>query len=68
MGVIKISDTVRDQILAIRTMPGCPNMFDVSAVQRFAFERSLYALVDFVETDRKSYVTFILTGRLGDVE
>jgi len=63
-----IPDMVRDQILAIRTMPGCPNMFDVTAVQRFAFENSFYALVNFIETDRKAYVTFILTGRPNDVE
>jgi len=66
--VARISDTVRDQILAIRTMPGCPNMFDVSSVQRFAFENSYYALVNFIETDRKAYVTFVFTGRSDDVE
>ena len=66
--VARMSDTVRDQILAIRTMPDCPNMFDVSAVQRFAFELGYYNLVDFTETDRKAYVTFVLTGRTDDVE
>lgn len=66
--VARMSDTVRDQILAIRIMPGCPNMFDVSAVQRFAFEHSFYNLVDFIETDRKAYARFILTGRSDDVE
>jgi len=66
--VQRMSDTVRDQILALRTMPDCPNMFDVNAVQRLAFEHDMYALVDFLETDRKAYVTFILTGRLSDVE
>lgn len=66
--VARMSDTVRDQILALRTMPDCPNMFDVNAVQRCAFEHSFFALVDFIETDRKGYVTFVLTGRLSDVE
>lgn len=66
--VARMPDTVRDQILALRTIPGCPNMFDVIAVQRLAFEHGFYTLVDFIETDRKAYVTFILTGRQGDVE
>ena len=29
---------VREQILSLRTLPGCPNMFDVNAVQRLAFD------------------------------
>ena len=66
--VTRMSDTVRDQILAIRTMTGCPNMFDVNAVQRLAFDHEMYALVEFIETDRKAFVTFILTGRSSDVE
>lgn len=66
--VERMPDTVRDQIFALRTMPDCPNMFDVNAVQRLAFEHSMYALVDFLQTDRKAYVTFILTGKLSDVE
>ena len=57
-----IPDEVVDEILKLRTLPGCPNMFDTLAVQRLAFDNELYALVDFLETDRKAYSQFILTG------
>ena len=54
-------DKVRELILAIRD-PGLTNMFDLNAVQRLAFERGFYELVNFIEEDRKAYVRFILTG------
>ena len=63
-----MSDRVREQILALRTLPDCPNMFDVRAVQRLAFDHDFYDLVNFIETDRKAYVTFIFTGRADNVE
>ena len=63
-----MSDRVREQILALRTLPDCLNMFDVSAVQRLAFDHDFYDLVNFLETDRKAYVTFIFTGSADDVE
>ncbi len=56
-----MTDKVREQILAIRDT-GLTNMFDLNAVQRLAFERGFYELVNFIEEDRKAYVRFILTG------
>ena len=56
-----MTDTVREQILAIRA-EGATNMFDTRAVQRLAFEKGFYELVDFIETDRMTYAHFILTG------
>lgn len=53
---------VREQILAIHKMPGCPNMFDATGVQRLAFDSGFYELVCFIETDAKAYASFILTG------
>lgn len=63
-----VPDLVRDQILELRNLPDCPNMFDTNAVQRLAYDHGLYNLVDFIETDRKAYTAFILTGRSKDVE
>lgn len=63
-----VPDFVRDQILELRNLPDCPNMFDTNAVQRLAYDHGLYNLVDFIETDRKAYTAFILTGRSKDVE
>ena len=56
-----MTEKVREQILAIRDT-GLTNMFDLNAVQRLAFERGFYELVNFIEEDRKAYVRFILTG------
>jgi hypothetical protein len=57
-----MSGTVKEQILAVRAT-GKTNMFDANTVQRLAFDNGYYELADFIETDRKAYSTFILTGR-----
>ena len=57
-----MSNTVRDQILAIRDT-GRTNMLDVNMVQRIAFESGYYELVDYIEENRKEYVQFIFTGK-----
>jgi hypothetical protein len=55
-------EKIRKQVLAIRELPGCPNMFDAVRIQRLAFENDFYELADFIETDVKAYANFILTG------
>lgn len=57
-----MNDKIKEQILVIRNT-GITNMFDVTAVQRIAFEMDFYELVDFLETDRKTYVDFIIYGK-----
>nr|DAX71934.1 MAG TPA: protein of unknown function (DUF5049) [Caudoviricetes sp.] len=57
-----MNDKIKEQILVIRNI-GITNMFDVTAVQRIAFEMDFYELVDFLETDRKAYVDFIIYGK-----
>jgi len=57
-----MNDKIKEQILVIRNT-GITNMFDVTAVQRIAFEMDFYELVDFLETDRKAYVDFIIYGK-----
>lgn len=56
-----MDEKVREQILAIRDT-GLTNMFNVTAVQRLAYERDFYELVLFLEDHRKEYVNFILHG------
>ena len=56
-----MTDELRRQILEIRAS-GLTNMFDVMMVQRIAFERDFYELVNYIEENRKGYVRFILTG------
>ena len=58
----------KEQILALRKLPYCPNMFDTQAVQRLALDNDFYDLVIFIETDRQAYAKFILTGGRKDVE
>lgn len=57
-----MTDKIKEQILAIRKT-GITNMFDIRVVQRIAYEMNFYELVDFLETDRKAYVDFILYGK-----
>ena len=61
-GGFQMNDKIKEQILVIRNT-GITNMFDVTAVQRIAFEMDFYELVDFLETDRKTYVDFIIYGK-----
>ncbi len=49
--------------MAIRA-EGKTNMLDINTVQRLAFDREFYELVNFIEADRKAYTNFILTGEL----
>lgn len=51
----------KSQILEIRA-EGQTNMFDITTVQRFAYEKGFFALVNFIEDDRAAYVHFILCG------
>ncbi len=56
-----MTDKVKEQILEIRDS-GVTNMFDVTMVQRIAYERDFYELVLYLEEHRKEYVHFILKG------
>lgn len=56
-----MTEKVKEQILAIRDT-GLTNMFDVTTVQRLAYERNFYKLALFLEEHRREYVQFILTG------
>ncbi len=56
-----MTEKVRDQILQIRAS-GATNMFAVNTVQRIAYERGFYDLVNYIEENRKGYAHFILTG------
>lgn len=57
-----ITDTIFEQIMEVRRQPNCPNMFDVNAVQRLAFALECYELVNLLESDRKAYSAFIISG------
>ena len=56
-----MTEKVRDQILQIRAS-GETNMLAVNMVQRIAYERGFYDLVNYIEENRKGYAHFILTG------
>lgn len=62
VGGFQMNDKIKEQILIIRKT-GLTNMFDVNTVQRIAYEMDFYELVDFLETDRKAYVDFIIYGK-----
>ena len=56
-----MTEKVRDQILQIRDS-GATNMLAVNMVQRIAYERGFFDLVNYIEDNRKGYVHFIFTG------
>lgn len=55
------TEEIKSQILEIRA-EGRTNMFDITTVQRFAYEKGFFALVNFIEDDRAAYFHFILRG------
>ena len=56
-----MNEAVKKQILAVRDT-GLTNMFDLSAVQRIAYDMDFFDLVCFLEEEKAAYVRFILTG------
>jgi len=56
-----MTDTIREQILAIRDS-GRTNMLDTNAVQHIAYESGYYELVRYIEEHRREYWHFILNG------
>ncbi len=55
-------DRIRQQVLQIRNT-GEVNMSDVENVKRLAYYYNCHDLVDYLTTDRASYVNLILTGK-----
>lgn len=55
-------DRIRQQVLQIRNT-GEVNMFDIEIVKRLAYYYNCHDLVDYLTTDRASYVNLILTGK-----
>lgn len=62
-----MTEIVKQQILSIRAS-GATNMFDVVTVQRLAIESGYYELAEFIESDRKVYARFILTGETEETQ
>ena len=52
---MKVTDTIMDQILAIRDT-GLTNMFAVN------YDRNYFELVMFIENEPSAYIKFIMTG------
>ena len=57
-----ISDTAREQLLAMRVHPDCPNLFDAKAAFELAMRLGYYDLADFIFAETGAYSKFLLTG------
>lgn len=55
-------DRIRQQVLQILNT-GEVNMFDIENVKRLAYYYNCHDLIDYLTTDRASYVNLILTGK-----
>jgi hypothetical protein len=58
-----LTDEVYDEIMQLRKLPQCPNMFDVKAVFELAVANDLYFLADFLFENTYTYTNFIITGQ-----
>jgi hypothetical protein len=57
-----LSDKVFEEIMVLRKLPNCPNMFDIKAVFELAIAHDFNELADFVFSETACYSAFILTG------
>mgnify|MGYP001011524019 CR=1 FL=1 len=57
-----MTDKIKEQILKIRDT-GLTNMFDITMVQRIAYEFEFYELVEYLIANKTEYTHFILTGK-----
>lgn len=57
-----MNEKIKEQLLAIRDS-GETNMLDKNMVQRLAFDRGFYELVNYIEEHPKEYWHFIMTGK-----
>ena len=60
-----INSTIKEQILAVRAT-GETNMFDTNMVQVIADREGYYELVLYLETHKREYARFIMTGDTGE--
>ena len=60
-----MTDKVFRQIMDIRDS-GLTNMYDINMVQRLAYERDYFELVNYIEENKGKYVHFISYGREED--
>jgi hypothetical protein len=58
-----VTDEVYEEIMQLRRLPDCPNMFDVKAVFELAVANDLYFLADFLFENTYTYTNFIITGQ-----
>jgi hypothetical protein len=57
-----MTDAAYEQIMAMRKLPNCPNMFDIPAVFELALAMNYDDLADFIFMHTERYSAFILTG------
>jgi hypothetical protein len=58
-----VIDEVYEEIMQLRKLPNCCNMFSVREVFELAMANELYSLADFVFMDTHTYTNFIITGQ-----
>jgi hypothetical protein len=58
-----VTDEVYEEIIQLRKLPLCPNMFDVKAVFELAIANDMLALADFLFENTYTYTNFIISGK-----
>ena len=58
-----MDEKVLAELMAVRSSGVC-NMLSIHEVQRAAFDRGFYALVNFIEENRKGYAFYELSSRI----
>jgi hypothetical protein len=58
-----VTDEVYEEIMYLRRLPDCPNMFDVKAVFELAVANDMLTLADFIFENTYTYTNFIISGK-----
>jgi hypothetical protein len=58
-----LTDEVYEEVMKLRKLPSCPNLFSIREVFELAVANDLYFLADFLFENTYTYTNFIITGQ-----
>jgi hypothetical protein len=58
-----VTDEVYEEVMQLRKLPNCPNLFSIREVFELAIANDMLTLADFLFENMYTYTNFIITGK-----
>jgi hypothetical protein len=58
-----VTDEVYEEIMQLRKLPNCPNLFSIREVFELAIANDMLTLADFIFENTYTYTNFIISGK-----